>query len=47
MKVMEHLRERKIEFKDYGTYSKESCDYPVLLKKVAKAVASGKQNAGY
>jgi ribose 5-phosphate isomerase B len=44
--VMEHLRERKIEFKDYGTYSKESCDYPVFAKKVAKAVASGEAERG-
>lgn len=44
--VMEHLRERKIEFKDYGTYSKESCDYPIFAKKVAKAVASGEAERG-
>jgi ribose 5-phosphate isomerase B len=42
----EHLRERKIEFKDYGTYSKESCDYPIFAKKVAKAVASGEAERG-
>ncbi|WMJ85676.1 ribose 5-phosphate isomerase B [Anaerocolumna sp. MB42-C2] len=38
--VMEHLKERNIEFKDFGTYSKESCDYPVYAKKVAEAVLS-------
>ncbi|QHQ60079.1 ribose 5-phosphate isomerase B [Anaerocolumna sedimenticola] len=38
--VMEHLKERNIEYKDYGTYSKESCDYPVYAKKVAEAVLS-------
>ena len=38
--VMEHLKERNIEYKDFGTYTKESCDYPVYAKKVAEAVLS-------
>ncbi|MFV0343990.1 MAG: ribose 5-phosphate isomerase B [Anaerocolumna sp.] len=36
--IMAHLKERGIEFKDYGSYSKESCDYPVYAKKVAEAI---------
>lgn len=27
--IMKYLDERKIEYKDYGTYSQERCDYPV------------------
>ena len=27
--LMEHLRARGVEFEDIGTYSEESCDYPV------------------
>lgn len=38
--VMEHLKERNIEYKDFGTYTKKSCDYPVYAKKVAEAVLS-------
>ncbi len=38
--IMEHLKKRKIEYKDFGTYTKESCDYPVYTKKVAEAVLS-------
>ena len=30
-----------MEFKDYGCYSEESCDYPIYAKAVAEAVADG------
>lgn len=39
--VKAHLEERGLEYKDYGTYSKESCDYPVFAKKVGKAIQDG------
>ena len=26
--VKEYLKEKGLEFKDFGTYSEESCDYP-------------------
>ena len=39
--LMEHLKEIGVEYKDYGTYSAESCDYPVYAEAVAKAVQSG------
>ena len=26
--IMKHLDERGLEYRDYGTYSEESCDYP-------------------
>jgi ribose 5-phosphate isomerase B len=38
--VIKHLQERNIEYKDYGTYTKDSCDYPVFAKKVAEAVVN-------
>ncbi|MDF2473228.1 MAG: ribose-5-phosphate isomerase [Anaerocolumna sp.] len=38
--VKKHLEERKIEYKDFGTYTKDSCDYPVYARKVAEAVVS-------
>ena len=37
--VMKHLDARGLEYKDYGTYSEDSCDYPVYGKAVAHAVA--------
>jgi ribose 5-phosphate isomerase B len=44
--VKKHLEERGLEYKDYGTYSKESCDYPVYGKAVANAIVSGECDKG-
>ena len=45
-KVKKHLEERGLEYKDFGTYSADSCDYPVYGRTVAKAVASGECDRG-
>ena len=45
-KLMEHLSERGLEYKDFGTYTSASCDYPVYAKEVANAVASGECDRG-
>ena len=44
--VIKHLEERGIEYKDYGCYSEESCDYPIYGKKVAEAVVGGECEFG-
>ena len=44
--VMAHLEKRGIEYKNFGTYTKESCDYPEFAKKVANAVVSGECEKG-
>ena len=44
--VMKHLDARGLEYKDYGTYSEDSCDYPVYGKAVAHAVADGECEKG-
>ena len=44
--VKKHLEDRGLEYKDYGTYSEESCDYPVYGKKVAEAIVSGECDKG-
>ena len=44
--VKKHLEERGLEYKDFGTYSPASCDYPVYGRAVAKAVASGECDRG-
>ena len=43
---MAHLDARGLEYKDFGTYSDASCDYPVYGKAVANAVASGECERG-
>lgn len=44
--VKKHLESRNLEYKDFGTYSEDSVDYPVYGKKAAKAVASGECDRG-
>ena len=44
--VKRHLEERGLEYKDFGTYSKESCDYPEFGRAAAEAVASGECEKG-
>lgn len=38
--------ENNITYKDFGTESEESCDYPLIAEKVAKSVASGECEQG-
>lgn len=44
--VMKHLTELGLDHKDFGTYSEESCDYPIYGEAVARAVASGECDRG-
>ena len=44
--IKKHLEERGIEYRDFGTYSEESCDYPVYGRAVARAVADGECDRG-
>ena len=44
--IIKHLEERNIEYKDYGTYSTDSCDYAVFAEKTARAVAGGECELG-
>ena len=44
--VMKHLDELGLAYRDYGTYSADSCDYPVYGEAVARAVASGEAEKG-
>ena len=45
-KLKEHLTARGLEYKDFGTYSLDSCDYPDFGAAAAKAVASGECDRG-
>ncbi len=44
--IKRYLDEKKIEYKDYGTYNEERTDYPIYASKVAKAVSTKEANKG-
>lgn len=39
--ILSHLDEIGVEYKDYGTYSEDSCDYPDYAEKTCAAVIGG------
>ncbi len=39
--IISHLKEKEIEYIDFGTFNKESCDYPDYAEKACNAVISG------
>lgn len=44
--IMEYLDKQNSPYKDFGTYSTESCDYPIYAIKAAKAVQNGECELG-
>ena len=44
--VIEYLEEKGIEYKDFGCYDKNSCDYPNHGRPAAEAVANGECDKG-
>ena len=44
--IKKHLKENGYEYKDFGTDSTASCDYPVYAEKVCRAVQSGECEKG-
>jgi ribose 5-phosphate isomerase B len=44
--VIKHLRQRGLEYKDFGCYSEESCDYPEFGHIVGHAVVDGECDRG-
>lgn len=44
--VIEYLKNKNIEYKDFGCYDTQSVDYPVYAYKTASAVASGECELG-
>ncbi|RQV96936.1 MAG: ribose 5-phosphate isomerase B [Calditrichaeota bacterium] len=45
-KVKKFLIELELEFKDYGTFKLDSCDYPEYAYKVGQAIVSGEADMG-
>lgn len=39
--IMEHLDARGLAYRDFGSFSEESCDYPDFGEAVGRAVAAG------
>lgn len=46
LEVIKYLEEHGIEYKDCGTYSEDSVDYPVYARKVVKEILSGNCDKG-
>ena len=44
--IKKYLDEKNIPYKEFGTFSDESVDYPIYAYKVAKAVAGGECELG-
>ena len=44
--IMAHLDKRGLAYKDFGTYTEDSCDYPDYAKPAAHAVVSGECDRG-
>ena len=44
--IIEHLQNKGIEVKDFGTNTLDSCDYPDYAAPAAKAVAAGECDKG-
>jgi ribose 5-phosphate isomerase B len=44
--IIDLLKEKKVEYEDFGTFTKDPVDYPDIAKKVAYAIAEGKFERG-
>jgi len=44
--VIKYLKEKNLEFKDFGTLNTDSCDYPDFAFAAAKSVANGECEKG-
>ena len=44
--LMKHLRDRGLEYRDFGTFSEASCDYPDFGEPAARAVVGGECDRG-
>lgn len=44
--IIDLLKEKKVEYEDFGTFTEDPIDYPDIAKKVAYAIAEGKFERG-
>ena len=45
-KIIDYLKSHNFEYEDMGTYDTNSCDYPIIAKKVAQKVVDGDADKG-
>lgn len=45
-RIKKYLEGRGLEYKDFGCYNKDSCDYPDFIRPAAQAVAGGECDRG-
>lgn len=44
--IVSHLKEKGYECVDVGTYSTDSCDYPIIARAVTTKITTGEANRG-
>ena len=44
--IRKYLEDQGIEVKDFGSYTPERCDYPIVAEAVARAVVAGEVETG-
>lgn len=44
--IIAYLKEQNLEYKDFGCFNEEACDYPIYGKAVANAIVSGECDKG-
>lgn len=44
--IIKYLNEKEVEYKDFGCYNEDSCDYTLYAKSVAESVVSGECEKG-
>lgn len=44
--ITHYFAQNNIIYKDFGTYSHDSCDYPIFAKRVARSILSGECEKG-
>lgn len=44
--IIEHLKNRKVKFEDYGTFSPQSVDYAIIARRIAESVVADENNKG-
>jgi ribose 5-phosphate isomerase B len=46
LEIIAYLDEHNLEYKDFGCFSEDACDYPIYGKAVANAIVSGECEKG-
>jgi len=44
--IIKHLEDRNVQYKDYGCFDENSCDYPDIANLVCKSIIDGESETG-